>query len=147
VRRGDAASRHVDIPVAGSDIPTNMKTSQALPALAALAQETRLNVFRLLVEHAPEGLPAGQIAERLDVAATSLSFHLKELTHAGLIVPQQVGRFVWYRADLAAIAGLVAFLTENCCASSAACDPACAPTAPVKAVAVPLPRGKGRKSA
>jgi ArsR family transcriptional regulator, arsenate/arsenite/antimonite-responsive transcriptional repressor len=77
-----------------------MKTSVVLVALAALAQETRLAVYRLLVEHAPEGLPAGQVAERLGIPAASLSFHLKELTHAGLIVPRPDGRFVWYTADL-----------------------------------------------
>lgn len=105
-----------------------METSKALLALAALAQETRLGVYRLLVEHAPEGLPAGQIAERLEVPAPSLSFHLKELWRAGLIAPRQDGRFVWYRADLTAMSALVGYLTENCCRGSATCDPACART-------------------
>ena len=104
-----------------------MKASNVVAALAALAQETRLRVHRLLVEHAPEGLPAGQIAEILGVPATSLSFHLKELARAGLIVSRQEGRFIWYRADLAAIGALVAFLTENCCRASAVGDPGCAP--------------------
>ena len=101
-----------------------MKTSKALQALAALAQETRLAVYRLLVEYAPEGLPAGQIAERLDIPPPSLSFHLKELRRAGLIAPSHVSRFVWYRADLDAMNALVGYLTENCCRSSAVCDPA-----------------------
>lgn len=104
-----------------------MQTKRILAALAALAQDTRLATYRLLVEHAPEGLPAGQIAERLEVAASSLSFHLKELTQAGLIVPQQQGRFIWYRADLDAMNGLVAYLTERCCRSGTVCDPRCAP--------------------
>ena len=124
-----------------------MKTTNVVAALAALAQETRLNVHRLLVEHAPEGLPAGQIAEKLGVPATSLSFHLKELTHAGLIVPRQEGRFIWYRADLKAIDGLVTYLTENCCRASAACAADCAPGKPVRAVAVALPGVKRRRSA
>jgi DNA-binding transcriptional ArsR family regulator len=104
-----------------------MKTSGVLVALAALAQETRLAVYRLLVEYAPEGLPAGQVADRLGIPPASLSFHLKELTHAGLIVPRPDGRFVWYTADLDAMNGVVGYLTENCCRSSAVCDPKCAP--------------------
>jgi DNA-binding transcriptional ArsR family regulator len=97
------------------DILQYMETLAVTLALAALAQDTRLGVYRLLVEHAPEGLPAGQIAARLDVAPASLSFHLKELWRAGLIVPRQHGRFVWYRADLGAMDGLIGYLTENCC--------------------------------
>jgi DNA-binding transcriptional ArsR family regulator len=115
-----------------------METSKALVALAALAQETRLAVFRLLLEHAPQGLPAGQVAERLQLLPASLSFHLKELSRAGLIGARQQGRFVWYRADLEAMNGLVAYLTENCCNSSASCVAVCAPNcAPA---AVPKPR-------
>ena len=119
-----------------------METSKVIQALAALAQETRLAVYRLLVEHAPEGLPAGQIAERLGIPPPSLSFHLKELWRSGLIVPSQVSRFVWYRADMAAMNGLVAYLTENCCRSSAACGP---PWTATKAVTIPAP--KRRRSA
>jgi DNA-binding transcriptional ArsR family regulator len=106
---------------------TTSETRQALDALAALAQETRLAVFRLLVEHSPDGLTAGALAERLDIAAPTLSFHLKELTHAGLVASRQDGRFIWYRADIAAMNTLIAYLTRNCCVSSAVCDPACAP--------------------
>lgn len=124
-----------------------METSSVVKALAALAQDTRLGVYRLLVEHAPEGLPAGQIAEKLDVPASSLSFHLKELAHAGLISPKQDGRFLWYRADLDAMNGLVGYLTENCCRSSAVCDPKCAPTKATKAVMVRMPASRKRKSA
>ncbi len=118
-----------------------MEMPKVLVALAALAQETRLAVFRLLVEHAPEGLPAGKVAERLRLAPASLSFHLKELTRAGLIVPRQDGRFVWYSADLDAMNGVVSYLTENCCKSSAVCDPRCAPQPrPVAAAATAAPR-------
>ena len=123
-----------------------MKTSNVLVALAALAQETRLAIYRLLVEHAPEGLAAGQIAERLGIPPASLSFHFKELTRAGLIVPRPEGRFVWYSADLDAMNGVVGYLTENCCRSSAVCDPKCAPNPrPIVAGGVPLP--KRRRSA
>jgi DNA-binding transcriptional ArsR family regulator len=106
---------------------TIMETTNVLVALAALAQGTRLAVYRLLVEHAPEGLPAGQVAQLLGVAPASLSFHLKELARAGLIDPRQDGRFVWYSADLDAVNGVVRYLTENCCRSSVDCDPKCAP--------------------
>ena len=116
-------------------------------ALAALAQETRLAVYRLLVEHAPDGMPAGQIAERLRIRAPSLSFHLKELSRAGLIAHRQDGRFVWYRADLAAMNGLVAYLTENCCRASATCDPSCGPTKARRPVAAAMPVPRRRKSA
>ena len=123
-----------------------METLNVLAALAALAQETRLAVYRLLVEHAPEGLPAGRVAESLGLAPASLSFHLKELTRAGLIVPRQDGRFVWYRADLGAMNGLLAYLTANCCRSSAVCDPECAPN-PQSIVAVAVPSPKRRRHA
>jgi DNA-binding transcriptional ArsR family regulator len=98
--------------------------------LAALAQETRLALFRLLVEAGPGGLAAGVIAQRLGVAAPTLSFHLKELTHAGLIRPVQQGRYVVYSADFDAMNGLIGYLTENCCRMScnSECAPACAPT-------------------
>lgn len=124
-----------------------METSNVIEALAALAQETRLAVYRLLVEHAPEGLPAGQIAERLGIPPPSLSFHLKELSRAGLIASRQEGRFVWYRADLDAMTGLVGYLTENCCRGGAACAPECAPTSATRAVAVAMPAPRRRKSA
>ncbi|HEX6792506.1 MAG TPA: metalloregulator ArsR/SmtB family transcription factor [Casimicrobiaceae bacterium] len=99
--------------------------ARAVGALAALAQETRLALFRLLVEAGPDGMPAGVIAERLGVAAPTLSFHLKEVTHAGLIRARQHGRYVIYSADFDAMNALLAYLTENCCRSS--CAPACAP--------------------
>jgi DNA-binding transcriptional ArsR family regulator len=102
--------------------------ARAVARLAALAQETPLALFRLLVEAGPAGMPAGVIAERLGVAAPTLSFHLKELTHAGLIRALQQGRYVIYSADFGAMNALLAYLSENCCRTR--CDPACAPCPP-----------------
>ena len=124
-----------------------MEISNVVGALAALAQDTRLAVYRLLVEHAPDGLPAGQVAERLGIPPPSLSFHLKELSRAGLVLSRQEGRFVWYRADLDAMNGLVAYLTENCYRASAACAPSCAPARAARPVAVAMPVSRRRKSA
>jgi ArsR family transcriptional regulator len=92
-----------------------METKTAVTALAALAQETRLSVFRLLVQAGPEGIPAGRIGEELEVAPATLSFHLKELSHAGLLISHQNGRFIYYAADFERMAGLMIFLTQNCC--------------------------------
>lgn len=92
-----------------------MDTKHTLAALAALAQESRLAVFRLLVQTGPDGMAASKIGERLDIAPSSLSFHLKELARAGLIASRQEGRFVIYSADTTAMNGLIDFLTENCC--------------------------------
>ena len=125
----------------------NVETKSVLNALAALSQEHRLAIFRLLLEHAPEGLSAGLIAERLSLAPATLSFHLKELSHAGLIASRQDGRFIWYRADLAAMNGLVGYLTENCCRASSVCDAACVPAGAPRPVAAPLPTRRKRKSA
>ena len=99
----------------------------ALGALSALSQEHRLAIFRLLVEQGPAGLPAGVIGERLQLAPATLSFHLKELAHAGLVASRQNGRFIYYRADYATMNGLVAYLTENCCHASNSCAPSCPP--------------------
>jgi ArsR family transcriptional regulator, arsenate/arsenite/antimonite-responsive transcriptional repressor len=92
-----------------------MEKNQALAALAALAQETRLDIFRLLVRTGPPGLPAGAIGEGLQLAGATLSFHLKELKQAGLIHPRRDGRMLIYAADFAAMNALLAFLGENCC--------------------------------
>jgi DNA-binding transcriptional ArsR family regulator len=92
-----------------------MENKNAIAALAALAQESRLATFRLLVQAGPDGLAASRIAETLGLPASSLSFHLKELTHAHLIVPRQEGRFVIYAARFDTMNALVGFLTENCC--------------------------------
>ncbi|UVW29202.1 helix-turn-helix transcriptional regulator [Massilia sp. H6] len=103
-----------------------METTTAIAALAALAQESRLAVFRLLVQTGPEGLAASKIAVALGIPASSLSFHLKELSHAGLIAARQDGRFIIYAAQFETMNGLVAFLTENCCGGKP-CTPAGAP--------------------
>jgi DNA-binding transcriptional ArsR family regulator len=124
-----------------------METKRVLDALAALSQEHRLAIFRLLVEHAPEGLFAGEIAERLRLAPATASFHLKELSRAGLIASRQDGRFIWYRADLEAMNGLVGYLTENCCRASSVCDAACVPAGAPRPVATPLPTRPRRKTA
>jgi ArsR family transcriptional regulator len=92
-----------------------MDIKVAVQALAALAQETRLSIFRILVEVGPEGVPAGQLSESLGVASTTLSFHLKELTHAGLASARQDGRFIYYSADFERMAALMSYLTQNCC--------------------------------
>ena len=106
-----------------------METKTAVQALAALAQDTRLAIFRLLVEAGPPGMPAGGIAVRLGIAAPTLSFHLKELAHAGLVAAEPQGRFIVYRADFDAINGLVGYLTENCCRAGGACTIECVPVA------------------
>ena len=92
-----------------------MESTEAVRALAALAQGSRLAIFRALVQAGPEGLAVGRIGELLEVAPATLSFHLKELTYAGLIVARQEGRFIFYSANYASMASLMAFLTENCC--------------------------------
>jgi DNA-binding transcriptional ArsR family regulator len=99
-----------------------METKHAVQALSALAQDTRLAIFRLLVQTGPAGLAAGQIGEKLDLAPATLSFHLAGLTRAGLARSRQDGRFVIYSADFAAMNALVAFLGENCC-GGASCSP------------------------
>ena len=93
-----------------------METKQVLAALAALAQESRLAIFRLLIQAGPQGLPAGRIGEAIGIASSALSFHLKELTHAGLVTARQEGRFVIYTAQFDTMDALIGFLTENCCA-------------------------------
>src|SRR5829696_2531850 len=92
-----------------------METTQAVRALAALAQETRLSIFRLLVEAGPTGLAAGEIAAAVGVSPTNLSFHLKELANANLLRSRQDGRYVFYSAYYEQMNGLLAYLTENCC--------------------------------
>jgi len=109
-----------------------MDTPTAIAALAALAQETRLAIFRLLVQAGPEGLAASRIATTLAIPASSLSFHLKELSQAGLIAPQQQGRFIIYAAQFGTMGDLIAFLTENCCGGNSCApssEPFCCPPA------------------
>lgn len=104
-----------------------MEKAGAIAALGALAQETRLNVFRLLVAQGPTGLPAGVIADRLDVLPASLTFHLQQLLHAGLVTQRRLGRQLIYAAEYGAMNELLAYLTENCCGRGASCAPACNP--------------------
>ncbi len=101
-----------------------MQNKQAIAALAALAQESRLAIFRLLVQVGPEGMAASKIGEEIGVAPSSLSFHLKEMTHANLVVPRQDGRFVIYAANFECMNDLMAFLTDNCCGGNP-CTPVC----------------------
>lgn len=103
-----------------------MEIINAVTALAALAQESRLNVFRLLVQAGPAGMAAGKISEASGIPPSSLSFHLKELAHAGMVNSRQEGRFVIYEASFSTIAALVTFLSENCCRGEP-CELACAP--------------------
>ena len=99
-----------------------MEKIKAIEALAALAHETRLEVFRLLVRQGPAGLPAGGIGSELDLAPATLSFHLNTLRHAGLVVPRRAGRQVFYSVRYESISELMGFLMENCCEGhSAAC--------------------------
>jgi DNA-binding transcriptional ArsR family regulator len=96
-----------------------MKIASAVEALAALAQESRLLVFRLLVQAGKEGVAAGALGEELGVPPATLSFHLKTLTHAGLIKSRSEGRYVIYTANYAEMDKLIAYLTEHCCAGDA----------------------------
>lgn len=96
----------------------------AVQALAALAQESRLAIYRLLVQAGPAGLVAGRIGEVLGIPAATLSFHLKNLAHSGLVHPHQEGRYVRYTADFAAMHALIDYLSANCCgADRAVCAP------------------------
>ena len=109
-----------------------MDEDLAVKALAALAQTSRLRVFRAIVGAGPEGMQPGQLSQALAVPANTLSFHLKELQHAGLVSVQREGRFMRYRADMPAMQSLVGFLTDHCCQGApcadmptVACDTAC----------------------
>jgi len=99
-----------------------MKSRPVIEALSALAQEHRLEVFRLLVQAGPEGMPAGSIADALSIPPSSLSFHLAHLTRAGLVEQRRDGRSLIYSADFETMNALVGFLTENCC-GGASCAP------------------------
>ena len=94
-----------------------METQQdhVIRLLEALASPVRLDIYRLLVEHEPDGLVAGDIAARLDIPGNSISFHLKTLQYAGLVSGHREGRYQRYRACLMAAEGLIAYLTDNCC--------------------------------
>ena len=109
-----------------------MKTNEVVRALSALAQETRLAIFRRLVEAGPTGLAAGEIAAAVGVSPTNLSFHLQELAHAGLVASRQAGRFVFYSAHYEHMNTLIGFLTENCCAADGGCKPCGTERSPTK---------------
>jgi ArsR family transcriptional regulator, arsenate/arsenite/antimonite-responsive transcriptional repressor len=98
-----------------------MDTKNAVQILASLAQDARLEIFRLLVQAGSKGVAAGEIATKLDIPASTLSFHLKELSRAGLIRSESSSRFIYYSAAFDVMNGLLAFLTENCCQGEQDC--------------------------
>src|SRR5690606_12114946 len=106
-------------------IVASMKTPDVITALAALAHGHRLTIFRLLVEKGPAGLPAGEIAERMGLVPSSLTFHLQHLARAGLLTQRRVGRQLFYATDFGVMNELVGYLTENCC-GGAGCSPVAA---------------------
>ena len=117
------------------DHSRNVRIEAAVRSLAALAQESRLAVFRMLVQAGPEGLAAGEIAERLGIPASTLSFHMKALSHAGLVESRQESRFVFYSANFEAMNALIGYLSENCCGGR-----------PCATVASPVRRKKSREA-
>ena len=109
-----------------------MKDKEAIEALAALAQESRLALYRLLVKRGPEGYAVGEIGERLGVHGATLSFHLKALTYARLISARKESRYLYYSANFDRMNDLVSFLTEHCCSLATDCNTAsCTPSKPV----------------
>jgi len=107
-----------------------MKSNEAVIALAALAQDSRLAIFRALVRRGPQGLTPGVLAAKLGIAAATLSFHLKELQHAHLVEARREGRFLYYSAQFDHMRSLVGFLTDECCSEAdAECDSTCKPVA------------------
>lgn len=121
----------------------NMETSGVVEALSALAQETRLKIYRLLVEAGPEGLSAGRIGHELDLPPATLSFHLAHLTRAGLARSRQEGRFIFYSADFQNMNALVGYLTENCCGGQS-CAPSVKSTVMKGRTHEALPRARRR---
>jgi DNA-binding transcriptional ArsR family regulator len=107
-----------------------MNARDVIGALGALAHEHRLGIYRLLVEQGPGGLPAGQIASKVGLVPSSLTFHLQALQRAGLISQRRESRQLFYSADFEAMSGLVGYLTENCCINSPECSPGCKPARP-----------------
>ncbi|NLC24595.1 helix-turn-helix domain-containing protein [Oxalobacter vibrioformis] len=94
-----------------------MDTKQATTTFEALSSDVRLDIFRLLVKHAPDGLVAGEIAKALDIPSTNLSFHLKGITHSGLVNMEKEGRYLRYRANIPLMLELIGYLTEECCSA------------------------------
>ena len=92
-----------------------MKTENASSLFEALSSDIRLEIFRLLVKNAPDGLVAGEIASQMNIPANNLSFHLKNLTHSGMVSMEKEGRFLRYRASIPLMLDLIAYLTEECC--------------------------------
>jgi ArsR family transcriptional regulator, arsenate/arsenite/antimonite-responsive transcriptional repressor len=99
----------------------NMESKAAVTALSALAQETRLAIYRMLVERGPAGSAAGKIGDALKLPPATLSFHLRELSHAGLVCARQQSRFIYYSADFTAMNRLLGYLADNCCRTNDAC--------------------------
>ena len=118
-----------------------MDAAGTVQALAALAHEHRLATYRLLVEAGPEGMSAGEIAERIGLVPSSLTFHVQSLQRAGLITQRRVSRQLFYSGDFRAMNQLVDYLTENCCGGAQSCAPAC------KSAAVAKPNAKSRRTA
>lgn len=116
-----------------------MKSNDVIESLAALAQESRLALFRLLVKRGPEGYTPTQLTEKLGVPAPTLSFHLKELQRAGLIKARREGRFLFYSPDFPHMNQLLEFLTENCCSLA---EKDCGPECGVAAAEAGLPKRK-----
>lgn len=104
-----------------------METKSVVLALAALAQESRLAIFRVLVQAGPAGLSAGKVSAATAIPPSSLSFHLKEMAHAKMLSSRQVGRFIFYMADYSTMNALLSFLTENCCGGNP-CTPVSVPS-------------------
>jgi len=119
-----------------------MKKSTAVAALGALAQETRLEIFRLLVQKGPEGLAAGDIGDRLGLPSPTLSFHLTQLRFAGLVTSRRASRSIIYSANFKAMNGLLAYLTENCCGGGR--QELCAPETCAPATTAAQSRGPAR---
>ena len=133
VRRGVPSVRGLDSGVYFNDIGT-VESSDALLSLGALAQTSRLEIFRLLIKRGPEGYTPRDLIQKLDIPAPTLSFHLKELQRAHLVEARREGRCLHYRADFGRMNGLIGFLTEHCCSlGSADCGTSCTPAAALAA--------------
>jgi DNA-binding transcriptional ArsR family regulator len=109
-----------------------MNAARTVEALAALAHEHRLAIYRLLVQAGPDGMSAGDIADRIGLAPSSLTFHVQSLQRAGLIAQRRLSRQLFYSADFAAMNELVDYLTKNCCGGTQSCAPVCNPMVAAK---------------